>query len=81
MQTVQATRGGVEQGTNLDNIEVGSEIVKGSSGSQVDKVISFEAELKMLQDDNMYPKDIFLQHCQQFAKSNFSQMNITVEEY
>ena len=35
----------------------------------------------MLQDDNMYPKDIFLQHCQQFARSNFDQMDIPVEEY
>lgn len=35
----------------------------------------------MLQDDNMYPKDIFLQHCLQFSKSNFGQNTITVEEY
>ena len=35
----------------------------------------------MLQGDNMYPKDIFLQHCLQFAKSNFDQMKVIVEEY
>ena len=35
----------------------------------------------MLNDENMNPKDIYLQHCLQFAKSNFDQMNITVEEY
>ena len=32
-------------------------------GSHIDKVISLEQELKMLQDDNMNPRDIFLQHC------------------
>lgn len=50
-------------------------------GSHVDKVISLEMELKMLQDDNMNPRDIYLQHCLQFAKSNFDQMTLTIEEY
>lgn len=50
-------------------------------GSQIDKIMSLEQELKMLNDENMNPKDIYLQHCLQFAKSNFDQMKITVEEY
>ena len=50
-------------------------------GSTIDKIISLEQELKMLNDENMNPKDIYLQHCLQFAKSNFDQMKITVEEY
>ena len=50
-------------------------------GSQIDKVISLEQELKMLQDDNMNPRDIYLQHCLNFARSNFDQLKLTIEDY
>ena len=35
----------------------------------------------MLQDDNMNPHDIYLQHCRQFAKSNFDLQSLNIETY
>ena len=37
-----------EKGIEVDDVAAGQEIVMDSIGSQIDKVISFEQELKML---------------------------------
>ena len=36
---------------------------KMKNGSQVDKIIKLDHELRMLNDENMNPKDIYLEHC------------------
>lgn len=50
-------------------------------GSHVDKIMNLEKELKMLNDDNMNPHDIYLQHCRQFARSNFDLQSLNIETY
>lgn len=56
-------------------------VTEGTIGSHIDTVISLEEELKMLQDENMSPRDIYLEHCLQFAKSNFDFLELTIDDY